>query len=153
MATRQLRSPEQRAHGRCPARSSVERSSGDVTTQRWGISPAAAAASFWWRRRRPRHRGQATRACVSTAAAAATSFHAPSRRAAAFRPWRARTAAAVRTPKAGVIWLLLDGGGRGGILQVQYFTLDDSSVLVKCTTGHVKVNGDGSSSIFCRGID
>ncbi|KAM3298997.1 hypothetical protein ACQJBY_040476 [Aegilops geniculata] len=43
------------------------------------------------------------RACVRAAAAAAASFRAPSRRAAASRPCRARTAAAVRTPKAGII--------------------------------------------------
>uniref|UniRef100_A0A8R7V2K2 Uncharacterized protein n=1 Tax=Triticum urartu TaxID=4572 RepID=A0A8R7V2K2_TRIUA len=95
---------EQRAQGLRPARSFVERSSGDAATQLWGISPAAAGASFW-RRRHPRRGGQAMRACMRMAAAAAASFHEPPRRAAASRPWRARTAVAVRTPKAGIILL------------------------------------------------
>ncbi|XP_073361702.1 uncharacterized protein [Aegilops tauschii subsp. strangulata] len=53
--------------------------------------------------------GQATRAYSCVAATAADpSFYAMSRRTSAFRPSRAHTAAAVRTPKAGVMEMSSD---------------------------------------------
>ncbi|KAF7067390.1 hypothetical protein CFC21_073293 [Triticum aestivum] len=44
-------------------------------------------------------------------------------------------------------------GGEGGILQVQYFSLFESSVLVKRTPGDVKIDRDGNGSIFSGGPD
>ncbi|VAI36024.1 unnamed protein product [Triticum turgidum subsp. durum] len=43
--------------------------------------------------------------------------------------------------------------GEGGILQVQYFSLFESSVLVKRTPGDVKIDRDGNGSIFSGGPD
>ncbi|XBI41649.1 hypothetical protein VPH35_126094 [Triticum aestivum] len=107
MAARWLPSPEQRAMDRVPRAPPASVAPTSRTRRLCGgrdISPATAGAGVRRRRRRARRGGQATRACVSAAAAAAASFHAPPRRAEASWPWRARTATAVRTPKAGVIW-------------------------------------------------
>ncbi|VAI21176.1 unnamed protein product [Triticum turgidum subsp. durum] len=48
--------------------------------------------------------------------------------------------------------LLLRGAG-GDILQVDHFSLRESSVLVERTPGDVKIDGDGNGSIFSGGPD
>ncbi|KAM3259852.1 hypothetical protein ACQJBY_051254 [Aegilops geniculata] len=48
--------------------------------------------------------------------------------------------------------LLLHGAG-GDILQVDHFSLRESSVLVKRTPGDVLIDGDGNGSIFSGGPD